>query len=663
MKKTIKTGLMIALFAVCIFLLLPFVITERTHEQQDEQLRTAQPQVYSSNPLTSFFQRAKDLLASHSGRGDKKTAAARKQGAKAKEIARGAQKLSAKGPESLAAQRPVSGDSPDASGSSSSTYTPKNYDFALYESVRSGAASDGTTPAAQMLAHNPLFLADEPENAPAKNGIKNPAYAKNKTLASAKKSARSFPVGYSLGGVGATAGALGVNAGRSASRAALPANTDTAKILQDIARMRANAKYPNPQTEAERLAREEFMRKERERYQRELNRLYWNSVLHPQNPQDQPDIEDFEKDVLGKIIIDTTGSNTIKSLNFVSDPADEQEQDPQEVAQIKQDILQQQLAKNGLNLQDLSKEEQDFLLQDLPIIVNLGTTTNATWEEIAQEIHRLNAEQTDNEQQAVDHEGQEDSQQAETQATPKKDPKAQKYQEFLEQFLWLYTEAGCDTQDCSWLAADPNTPRLKHLKKGAALANSHVVGDPLGLQKQFWEKYKDKVQAETKKAQNQQKTEYQDEEDEEIAAEMQELEQIEAVTTAAGSFVEFANYIPYNEKNMEEVKGKFLNNTADEPEADNKQQKALVLSANAYHTQNVAQKGIDYDSLLTSNPSLEELTTLELVAGAIDQAKIDHLEYRENAAGLIQDETKKASQEIIKQNLEQNKTTTSGKNK
>ena len=55
MKKNIKTGLMIALFAVCLFLLLPFIVNERHNEQNPTQMHTQQPQVYSSNPLTSLM--------------------------------------------------------------------------------------------------------------------------------------------------------------------------------------------------------------------------------------------------------------------------------------------------------------------------------------------------------------------------------------------------------------------------------------------------------------------------------------------------------------------------------------------------------------------------------------------------------------------------------
>ena len=672
MKKTIKTGLMIALFIVCIFLLLPFVITERTHEQKDEQLRTAQPQVYSSNPLTAFFQRAKDLLASHHTHKDSADAKS-----KAARTARAAQKHQNKDKNNpnnvLAAQRAEQTGNGQGSNGYSSNYIPKNYDFALYQSV----AKDGAAPAARTAAHNSLFLADTHEDTPSRNGARNFTLSKNKVLASAKKSASSFPIGYSLGGVGTTAGALGVNAARNASYGNSSSSTDTSKILQDIARMRADARFPNPQTDAERAAREEFLKKEMERNQRALDKLYWDSVLHPkhsqgpqdpQDPQDQPDMEDFEKDVLGQIIVDRTGSNTIKSLNFVSDSATEkeqgqeqsaqaQQQDPQEVEQIKQDILQEQLAKNGLNLQDLSKEEQDFLLQDIPVIVTLGTTTEKTWEDVTRELERL--EQKQKQQQAdkgtqtdeAAQEGQENEEQGEN---DDEQQNSLPYKDFLEQFLDLYEKADCAHVQCTWYAATPpdGVDTLKDTEQSASYGGVTLTTDPLKRYQKFFEETVADAMTSTlaQPATKGPRGRFKD-----------ILQQANIVGEATVKFVRYANAIPYTNEDNQEVNKTILaknKNEDGQPESADSAQTGptpKIFTPNAFHAQTLMEDGISNEDMLTPSQSLEMLTSPEQVAAeGFMQGKINHILYNRQKEHFITEQFNESFGETMQQKFKNN---------
>jgi len=661
MKKTIKTGVMIALFAVCIFLLLPFVITERTNEQKDEQLHTAQPQVYSSNPLTSFFQRAKDLLASKSDRSDKNAAAARKRDAKAKEIARGAKKLSAKGPESLAAQRPTSDDSHNASGSS--FYTPKNYDFALYQSVGNGVASDGANPTAQTMTHNPLFLADVPEDTPVKNGVRNSAYVKDKMLASAKKSARSFPVGYSLGGVGATAGALGVNAARNASYGNSYSNTDTAKILQDIARMRADARYPNPQTEAERLAREEFMRKEHDRNLRHLNELFRRSIVDPENPHPTPvQPEDYaDVDELASVIFNKCGQvNSIARGNACAGLAEEsggnevqngQAQNPADIEIPAMETpqenfdLEQALSDIHVNIRDLTPEQQAELNKNIPVMVVLGTTQPETYAQIVEELERLNptAGKDNNEQE----EGEETENSPEN--SDNQNTNQSPYKKTLETYKWLYRASQCDQEECVWIAAE-NRPSSKDLVQALSYANAQLKGDPLHKEAELFSNF---MQEQTNSSKGKENSTPEETEDfDALFADSSEnvINSTEEIRSMAQSFDAITPYIPYLKEDMK----KLSENTQNENETassyaqdqEENQQDSMVYFANIYQQQQNGQSA-EQSGTLVDPTSFSQHDTSKKLGQAILKSRVNNTNYRQNQDQYLTEQMSKSVGQVI----------------
>ena len=516
------------------------------------------------------------------------------------------------------------------------SYAPRNYDFALYQSTaQAGSPTAGN--AAETGMHDPLFFENVPEGSEhaAAFGRLAAIRAGNKTMA---------PSAY-----GTTPQGLDILRGPDGSQATAGSafsltGNHTDQIIRDIATMRANAQYPNPQTDAERLAREQMLARETEKYRQHLRNLYRKSIKDPERPEDNPQPESFEKDVLGKVIIDTTGSDTIKSLNFVESTAgDDQEQDPQQLEQIRKEILEQQLAKNKLSFENLSKEEQEFLTKDMPIIVTLGTTTETTWEEVAQELQRLN-KQLRQEEQAAQSEGQQGEQ-----GKNAVSEKTKKYAETLQQFQWLYDHADCGNQKCIWMAGNEQMPGLKDLKKSLTYANAHLVGDPLGLQQEFWKAYQQQALADFR-AQHAPQAE----EDEDLAI----LDEAEAAAEAAGDFVEFANYLPYNAQNTKQVNEKFFKatDTQDPSAAANTQ--TQISSPNSYHTEQLLEEDIPQRNILTSGKSLEQCQDAQDAAGnGFVQSRINQLNYQKGETEYTTAEYAQSMEKLLNSKLKTEKQT------
>ena len=338
MKKTIKIVGWILFCAVLLALTLPFVFSDKT-EADGPSMKVASPQVYSANPFTQMMNRLRNLFANNkdedvfasAGKTETDQTAASSPRRAALKNSRAANKRNKKenkrallkdrtgnavsdenaaAPDSLNAEFPaddwVLGEQKAPQIAAKGMHETKLTD-SVYARQRaqantegllaSAASADtaaaiptartaGKTSAWQTYVANPikhLFGLDKKNSASSGNGS----------------------AGRSGLGAGAIASASG---GRSAARsgssrsAATPAESrrrtmdNINETIRDIATLRADMKYPNPQTDRERAAREQMIRKEIIREKVKQNNAFLQQIQKEERRQPP------QKDVLESLI-------------------------------------------------------------------------------------------------------------------------------------------------------------------------------------------------------------------------------------------------------------------------------------------------------------------------------------------------------------------------
>lgn len=551
MKKTIKTGLMIALFIVCLFLLLPFVVNERHNEQNPTQMQPQQPQVYSTNPLTALMQRVKDLFAPRredATLADAKTQA-RKNGKNKK--TRAAHKKQTGEHELATAANNRSGNAGETDGAYS-PYSPQQYDFALYQNSAQGTPATANSGNAKLAANNSLFREAAPaEDSPTSRIM---AFWKEKISRNSGKKIAAANTPKSIDSVKA-ADIKYHSATVATDSISNRSGRDTNQIINDIATLRANAKYPNPQTQAERLAREQMIKDETERYQKKLHDLYWKHLIHPDNPDDPhnpPSPEDFEaNDPLADIIIDSETHSKVRATAFIQQDGEED--------QSLQDAGGQGTPQGEQSGESASAADSSADGQSKPAIaVILGTTHEETLDKIQDELDFLEAQEKKEAQEGENGSDDEQAQNAQTNSEQNKENNpSEKYKQALETYKWLYSAAGCE-DGCFWVAARYRE-NMQDLVGAITAAQGEFVGDPLGKEEYLFAQYVQEkseknnttnTQMDKKADTTSQNDDEYDEEDDVLLADKSAMVQM------AQDFNELTPYISYTREDMEQLKKK-----------------------------------------------------------------------------------------------------------
>ena len=666
MKKNVKTGLLIALFLVCGFLLLPFIIQEHKNEQNGEQMRTAEPQIYNGNPLSTWLARAKNLFAPRNRQADA-TKADAKDTSRASRAAAKHKKGKKTGGKNAAANTQDGQDAAESTNGSTA-YAPKNYDFALYDvnstdtPVAAGAAQAGPTNAPLFAAQpNAARLsAAERRRFFSKRSANTDATAlaaKDKdVLARNNLSMANYlaPVAQNAAVAGTAAAQTSGGSGRKNFRNRTQKEIDQA--VNDIATLRANAKYPNPKTEAERLARERMLREEMRRYRKYIEDLFINPKKgDPLNPQEDPIEKYAQVDELANVIFNDCGdqaSSIAGSCRLFSRTGNPFEQQP-----------------SADDERSAQEDQQDAGSEPIPLMVVLGTTSADTKEKIIQKLAdmseqaRIEAEQREEEEnnESEDEGEANDAEAADADDSEENTAEGEKqespYKRSLEDYQWLYEQADCDNQECIWAATfgedeDYEAIGLQDLKESAHYAHAKLVGIPQAmLQETFrkYQQYKDQQEGPQKA-------------DPKMSKSRALLEKFKRTAGQAKSFLDTtSSYFPLNPDQMQQLKEAYFTQddtaAAEQPQEDgtaDQQKPAYIYVSNAYQAQKL-NNALQQPSLLWVDPSsFSSRTSPEQVGQGMNEARQNNLHAAQQLGAKLDQDTSEAVEGSVQVKMKEN---------
>jgi len=341
MKKTLKI-IGWTLFSVfLIALILPFIVSERNNETGGPEMNIAGPQVYSSNPFTNMMDRLRNIFASKRGidlpdenSSDTLLSVGKKSKNKDKNKKRASLNRSNKDNKfAKGAGKSETNRQNGASAQGDPLNLPETNEWVIGEQTMPLVAAKGmhetklTDPvyARQKAAQQTENLLEQKDEIPGAGTEEKSTFGKlfspiknwlgigeKKADKQASGKANDFIVSATRSGVRGARSSSGQNDMESFDRQS--AVNDISNMINSIATMRADAKYPNPQTAKEREARDRMIKEET---RKEINRLNKDYLVYLQ--QKMAETPQEHVDVVGKLVLNPWSANIEKSSDLISD--------------------------------------------------------------------------------------------------------------------------------------------------------------------------------------------------------------------------------------------------------------------------------------------------------------------------------------------------------
>ena len=539
MKKTLKI-IGWTLFSVfLIALVLPFIVSEQRSEKDGPNMNITGPQVYSSNPFTNLMDRLRNMFGSKRGidvsdedasgtllsdgknsknnhKNKNKKRASLKRNKKDNKFAKGAGKseTSQQNGSSASAQDPLN--------------LPETNDWVIGEQTMPLVSAKGmhetklTDPvyARQKAAQEAGKLLEPKDEIPAagsaekskSGGIFSPiknwlGIGEKKADKQASGKANDFIASATRSGVRGARSSSGQNDMGSFDRQS--AVNDINNMINSIATMRADAKYPNPTTAKEREARDRMIKEET---RKEINRLNKDYLAHLQQkmaetPQEHVDV--VEKLILnpwtasdakvsdenvpieskrGEMLLNTLSSKYVKAVPWKT------------IGEIQTEKMIQQIRQEGI-LKENNQEPKKLAENNdnPPILLIYGTANgengmlsfmNQSLENSSESVTQAYANQKkekSSQKQEILQEQENSEKKAEINSVPPW------FNNRAEDMQTLYRIRGCDKKKCHWvlnsLTEDKNGPALYPVRTTMALAGRKNEENPGNIKEKIASQY------------------------------------------------------------------------------------------------------------------------------------------------------------------------------
>ena len=314
MKKTLKAIGWIVFSVLLITLVLPFIVAERENETADPQLNITSPQVYSANPFSKLLSRLSDIFSTDRGENlqatndnNGQTAPNAKKSKNKTRASLARDKKRNKSDKRTGKNKTQKGRTNEAADNENTLDLPET-EWVIGEQKMPLIAIKGmhetklTDPAAKRAKaekNAAQFLEDNdqiPTAVPAKKSTWDSMVSPIKKFFGLNEKGTnkiSRRANIASNSNSRTRGSdSSVNNASISSFDRQSAVNDINNMLNSIATMRADAKYPNPKTAKEREARERMIKEEMRNETIRLNKKYldYQKQLMEENPQESVNV-------------------------------------------------------------------------------------------------------------------------------------------------------------------------------------------------------------------------------------------------------------------------------------------------------------------------------------------------------------------------------------